>query len=189
MSPYVVERVITPIPYYYGTNVYYVDDMVYIDGEPHVPASVYYAQAAELAARGTPQPINIVVNIESPSATSGSAESSQDEWMPMGTFAVLEDPEATSSSIVIQLATNKSGLIAGNLINMQTNEITSVYGAVDPETQRVAMRIEGHGEIAECGLWNLTQDTLTVLLHIDESTTGERTLVRLSDPEEEELAP
>ena len=189
MSPYVVERVITPIPYYYGTNVYYIDDMVYVNGEPYVPASVYYAQAAELAARGTPQPIHIVVNAGAPNATTTGAGQSQEEWMPIGTFAVLEDPEATTTSIVVQLATNKSGHIAGNVINMKTDELTPVYGAVDPETQRVAMRIEGREEIAECGLWNLTQDTLTVLLHVDASTTEERTFVRLSDPEQEELAP
>ena len=182
---------LTPRPYYYGTNVYYVNDMVYVDGEPYVPASVYYTQAAEIAARGVPQaPINITVNVEAPGTQITDAAPPQEEWMPMGTFAVLEDPEATTTSVVIQLATNKSGQIAGNVINVQTDEITPVYGAVDPETQRVAMRIEGREEIAECGLWNLTQDALTVLLHVDEETTEERTFVRLSDPEqEEELAP
>ena len=178
------------MPYYYGTNVYYVGDMVYVNGEPFVSASVYYAQAAELAARGATQaPIHMIVNVESPGATPANAEQMREEWMPMGTFAVLEDPEATNTSIVIQLATNRLGQVAGNVINMQTDEIIPVYGAVDPETQRVAMRIEGRNEIAECGLWNLTQDTLTVLLHVDAETTEERTFVRLSGPEQEELAP
>lgn len=178
------------MPYYYGTNVYYVNDMVYVNGEPYVPASDYYMQAAEIAARGVSQtPIQITVNIESPAAQPVVADIPPEEWMPMGTFAVLEDPEATTTSTVIQLATNKSGQIAGNVINMQTDEIMPVYGAIDPETQRVAMRIEGREEIAECGLWNLTQDALTVLLHVDAETTEERTLVRLSDSEQEDLAP
>jgi len=164
--------------------------MVYVNGEPYVRADVYYAQAVELAARGVPQaPIHIVVNVEAPGAAAAPVVQAQEEWMPMGTFAVLEDPEATTTSIIVQLATNKSGHIAGNVIDMKTDEITPVYGAIDPETQRVAMRIEGRDEIVECGLWNLTQDTLTVLLHVDEETTEERTFVRLSDPDEEELAP
>jgi len=200
---YMVDRVLTPIPYYYGTNVYYVDDMVYVNGVPYVSASVYYAQAAEIAARGVQQapvtvqmPVEVVVNVETPKieasepvATDPPVADPSEEWSPMGTFAILKDPKSTDSSIVIQLATNKSGLIAGNVINMQTDEMTPVYGAVDPETQRVALRVEGREEIVECGLWNLTQDTLPVLLHVDEEKTEERTFVRLTDPEEEELAP
>ena len=191
-----IDRMLTPRYYYYGTNVYYVGDMVYVDGVPYISASAYYAQAADIVARGAPQaPIHII--IEAPGVeASGAApanveqvEQLRNEWMPMGTFAILNDPEATSTSIVIQLATNKMGHIAGNIIDMRTDAITPVYGAVDPETQRVAIRVEGRNEIAECGLWNLTQDTLTVLLHVDETTTEERTFVRLSDPEQGELAP
>ena len=179
---YLIDRALTPIPYYYGTNVYYVDDMVYVNGEPYVSASAYYAQAAEIAARGVPQvPTTIVVHAE--------ADQSQEEWLPVGTFAVLKDTEAADSSMIVQLATNKSGHIAGNVINMQTDEALPIYGAVDPETQRVAMRVEGREEIAECGLWNLTQDTLAILVHVDDKITEERTLVRLSDPEQGELAP
>ena len=189
--------------------------MVYVNGVPYVHASVFHAQAVELAARGAPQaPIHIVVNVEAAGtetagvavaraeplgaeilgagvagAEAATIEQLRDEWMPMGTFAVLEDPEATETSIVIQLATNRLGHIAGNVFNMETDEVLPLYGAIDPETQRVAMRVEGRDEIVECGLWNLTQDTLTVLLHVDEHTTEERTFVRLSDPEEEELAP
>ena len=193
---HVVHQVLTPVPYYYGTNVYYVGDMVYVNGVPYVSASAYYAQAAEIAARGAPQaPIHITVNVDAPNVVLPGEETAtetltveqlQEDWMPMGTFAILEDPEAAETSVVIQLATNRLGQIAGNVINMRTDEVFPVYGAVDSETQRVAMRIEGRDEIVECGLWNLTQDTLTVLLHIDEETTAERTFVRLSDPEEEE---
>ena len=200
---YVLDRALAPIPYYYGTNVYYIDDMVYVNGVPYVSASVYYAQAAEIAARGAEQPpINIVVNVEAPQAVAaGAAENvvnvvaadpppQEEEWAPIGTFAVLKDPASTDSSIVIQLATNKSGLIAGNIIDMKTDKMVPVYGAVDSETQRVALRVEGREEIVECGLWNLTQDTLPVLLHVDKEKTEERTFVRLTEPEDdEELAP
>jgi len=186
----VVDRMLTPRPFYYGTNVYFVGDMVYVDGVPYVHANVFYAQAVELAARGAPQaPIHIAVTVEVPGTEAAVIEQYREEWMPMGTFAVLEDPEATETSIVIQLATNRLGQIAGNVFNMETDEVLPLYGAIDPETQRVAMRVEGRDEIVEGGLWNLTQDTLTVLLHVDEHTTEERTFVRLSDPDEEELAP
>ena len=188
---YLVDRALRPVPYYYGTNVYYVGDMVYVNGEPYVSASAYYAQAAEIAARGVqPAPVHVVVNVEVPQAgTAEPGQQPQEEWLPVGTFAILEDPEAEEASMIVQLATNKQGHVAGNVINMQTDEAMPIYGAVDPETQRVAMRIDGREEIVECGLWNLTQDTLSVLVHVDETTTEERTLVRLSDSEEEELAP
>jgi len=210
---YVVDRVLKPVPYYYGTNVYYVGDMVYVNGVPYVSASTYYSQAAEIAARGAAAqaPVNVTVNVEAPvvnieapvhvevpragtietQETAGTAiavpsqDESQDEWVPIGTFAVLNSPTSTDTSLVIQLATNKSGLIAGNIIDMNTDEMSPVYGAIDPETQRVALRVEGREEIVECGLWNLTQDTLPILLHVDEETTEERTFVRLTDPEKE----
>ena len=214
---YVVDRALRPVPYYYGTNVYYVGDMVYVNGVPYVSASTYYAQAAEIAARGAAAqvPVNVTVNVEAPVvnieapvhvevpqtgtvdtsapevlAAVAPADAPQDEWSPIGTFAVLKNPTSTDTSIVIQLATNKSGIIAGNIIDMNTDKMAPVYGAVDPETQRVALRVDGRDEIVECGLWNLTQDTLPVLLHMDEETTEERTFVRLTNPEdEEELAP
>ena len=192
---YVIDRALTPIPYYYGTNVYYVDDMVYVNGVPYVSASVYYAQAAEIAARGAEQtPINVIVNVEVPpvitTETVAADPPPQDEWAPIGTFAILKDPTLTDSSTIIQLATNKSGLIAGNIIDMKTDKMIPVYGAVDSETQRVALRVDGREEIVECGLWNLTQDTLPVLLHVDTEKTEERTFVRLTEPEDdEELAP
>jgi len=187
---YVIDNIVTPAPYYYGSNVYYVGDMVYVNGVPYVSANAYYAQAAEIAARGASQaPIHIVLNVEAPGMGAAAFEQYRDDWMPMGTFAVLENPEAAETSTVIQLATNRLGQIAGNAINMQTDEVLPIYGAVDSESQRVAMRIEGREEIVECGLWNLTQDTLTVLLHVDGETTQERTFVRLSDPDQGELAP
>ena len=178
---------LTPMPYYYGSNVYYVGDMVYVDGVPYVSASTYYSQAAEIVERGAP--IHIIVDVEVPGTATVSTIQSIDEWLPMGTFAVLEDTESVDASIIVQLATNKSGHIAGNIIDMRTDEALPIYGAVDPETQRVAMRIEGRNEIIECGLWNLTQDALTVLIHIDENTTEERVFIRLSDPDQGELAP
>jgi hypothetical protein len=54
----------------------------------------------------------------------------------------------------------------------------------------VAIRPAGEGKtlVAECGLWNLTQDTVPMLVHLDKDRTEQRTLVRLTEPEEGEQA-
>lgn len=191
----VANTVLTPIPYYYGTNVYYVGEMVYVNGVPYVSAEEYYDQACELADSG--DTIGTINNITINTTAADSKDStslasspgqtdSQEEWLPMGTFAVLKDPDDKNCERVLQLATSKSGRIAGNLYDVNSDKTIAVTGAVDPKTQRVAFHAPGHEEVGECGLWNLTQDSLTLLLHIDKDKTEERTLVRLTDSESEQ---
>ncbi len=107
------------------------------------------------------------------------------EWLPMGTFAVVADGNQKRSSRVLQLATSKDGQVRGNFVNQETDKATELYGAVDPKTQRVAFTTPEHeGIVAECGLWNLTQDTVPMLVHLSKDHTEERTLIRLTDGKE-----
>ncbi|MCG8652789.1 MAG: hypothetical protein MI861_23315, partial [Pirellulales bacterium] len=39
--------------------------------------------------------------------------------------------------------------------------------------------------LLECGLYNLTQDSLSVLIHLDQDRTLSRQLIRLEPPAEE----
>ncbi|MDR1054110.1 MAG: hypothetical protein LBL39_08035 [Planctomycetaceae bacterium] len=193
-------------PYYYGNNVVYSGDMVYVNGIPYVNSAEYYRQALELSqtadalvkAETENDPQTIVIN--QPEQINPQND---DTWLPMGTFAFLtlenENTDGTPdiAQPIIQIATNKLGQIRGNFVDEKNNIIRQMIGAVDPKTQRVALRfVDNDKEVWECGLWNLTQDTLPVLIHYDEKRVEQKTLVRLVndaetefDTDEIELAP
>lgn len=175
-----VEHQPEPIIYNYGDNVTYQDGMVYVNGVPYVSADQYYTLAQELAERGSVEPAPVVVT------TDGVPAPAQEEWMPLGTFAVLLKPDQTETDTILQLAMNRDGRIRGNEVDNSNDTVTEIVGSIDPETQRVAFHVKGDTtNIAECGLWNLTQDSLTLMLHFGKDRTEVRTLVRLSDPETE----
>ncbi len=90
----------------------------------------------------------------------------------------------TQSDKILQLAVNKEGAISGNFHDTLTDKVTAVKGAVDKKSQRVAFRpADSETPVAECGLWNLTQDTLNLLVHADKDRCETRGLVRLKEPE------
>jgi hypothetical protein len=184
-------------PYYYGNNVAYNGDMVYVNGIPYVNAAEYYRQALELSrtadalvkAEAENVPQTIVIN-----QSEQTDPQNDNTWLPMGTFAFLLSEEENADGTpniaqhIIQIATNKSGQIRGNFVDEKNNIIRQMIGAVDPKTQRVALRfVDDEKEVWECGLWNLTQDTLPVLIHYDERRVEQKTLVRLVNDTETEL--
>ena len=191
-------------PYYYGNNIVYRGDMVYVNGVPYVSAADYYSQALILS-----QPTETVVVEEvisepirmadEPILDAPAQEQTKPvqgdesaEWMPMGTFAFLDDATQKESSQIIQLATNKHGRIRGNYVDEATGETKPLQGAVDPKSQRVAFQFVGDDKtVVECGLWNLTQDSVPILVHLSEERTEQKTLIRLtrSEETETELAP
>src|SRR6185437_11601246 len=153
--------------YDYGENVAYGDDgMVYADGEPVATADEYYDQAAGIADNGqTPQ---------------------NEDWLPLGVFAVIASEDQTQTDKVVQLALNKEGVIRGNYHVLLADKATPVSGAVDKQTQRVALRIEGNNEVlVETGLYNLTNDEAPVLIHFGPERQEQRTFIRLQQPESE----
>ena len=200
-------------PYYYGNNIVYRGNMVYVNGVPYVSAADYYSQALVLAQSAETvvvveeQPIaEPVLLAEGPILEPPRAENAEHrmvatpvpaeeaEWMPMGTFALLDDATQTESDKVLQIATNKSGQIRGNYVDESTGEAKQIRGAVDSKSQRVAFQFDGDDKtVVECGLWNLTQDSVPLLIHHGEDQTEQKTLIRLSNTEEAddemELAP
>jgi len=190
----VTNAVLTPVPYYYGSNIVYVQDVVYVNSVPYVSSSEYYQQAQNIAKAGAepaaqPQQAapaaNVNVNVNVNTNTDAQPENNPtDDWLPMGTFAVVADGNQTESKRILQIATNKQGQVRGNFINQETDTATELYGSVDPQTQRVAFKAKGNDSvIAECGLWNLTQDTVPMLVHFDQNRTEGRTLIRLTNEE------
>lgn len=163
-----------PVYYDYGSegNVVYQDNSVYIGGEEVCSTEDFAMSAMDLA------------TVEPPASEEEAAEA---EWMPLGTFAVSTDEQDTDPSMTVQLAVNREGVVAGTFYNIETDEAQSVQGAVDRETQRVAVRFgENEEVVAETGLYNLTQDEAPVLVHFGADKTENYLLVRLEEPEQED---
>ena len=153
--------------YDYGGNVTYDDGTVYYGDQPVASAEQYYDGAEQLADSGQ------------------TAEN--EEWLPLGVFAVVTEPTQTETNKVIQLAVNKEGVIRGNLQDFLADKVTPVAGAVDKKTQRVAVKMEGNDSIVlETGLYNLTNDEVPVLVHLGPEQQEARTLIRLQPPENRE---
>jgi len=162
-------------PYYYGTNIVYRDRIVYINDEQYGTADEFYYEARHLANRTEP--------------SSPVVSTSASDWIALGTFGVYKDQGETDTGLILQLAADKEGHIRGNLVDQSDDAVWQVYGAVDSDSQRVALRLDDDDAmIYECGLWNLTQDTVPMLVHFDEETTEQRTLIRLVSHEEEDSA-
>ncbi|MDR0337152.1 MAG: hypothetical protein LBI18_08695, partial [Planctomycetaceae bacterium] len=71
--------------------------------------------------------------------------------------------------------------------NEETGKIRQIIGAIDSKSQRVALRFtDDEQTVFECGLWNLTQDSVPLLVHFDENNSEPLTLIRLTKPETDE---
>jgi hypothetical protein len=167
-----------PVYYGYGTggNVYYENNVVYVDGEQYCTSQEYYQQATEIAAAV-------------PEMTDQQAE--QVEWMPLGVFAVTREG-VDDTNLLLQLAVSKEGIIAGTMFNESTETSRPVEGMVDKETQRAAWSpADGKNTdvVMETGLYNLTENEATVLVHFGAEQTQTWAMVRLEEPEESEGSP
>lgn len=163
-----------PVYYDYGAggNVVYEGDTVYIGGSEVATAEDFAMSAMDLA------------TVEPPASEEEAAET---EWLPLGTFAISTDERDTDPTLTVQLAVDREGIIAGTLYNIETDEAQGVQGAVDRETQRVAVRFgESEEVVAETGLYNLTQDEAPLLVHFGADETKNYLLVRLDAPDEDE---
>src|SRR5262249_43405429 len=113
------------------------------------------------------------------------AEPPNDEkWEPLGVFAMVKGEETTSNDI-FQLAINKDGVIRGNYYNATTDTVTPVKGSLDLKTQRAAWTVgDKKDTVFEAGLYNLTKEETTMLVHFGKDNTEQRTLVRIEQPKE-----
>jgi hypothetical protein len=155
-----------PAYYDYGGNVAYEDGQVYVDDQPVATAEEYYQQADQIAASGE--------------------QSANEDWMPLGVFAVIAEEGQTQTDKVVQLAINRDGVIRGNFQDVMTDAVTPIVGAVDKTSQRVSLKLEGNDAlIVETGLYNLTNDEVPVLVHFSPDRQEGRVLIRLKQPESE----
>ena len=109
------------------------------------------------------------------------------EWLPLGVFALTQEG-ASESNLMLQLAVSKDGIVAGELYNESTDVTHPVEGSVDNKTQRAAWTpIDGSnkGIVMETGIYNLTKDEATALVHFGKDQTQTWQMVRLDEPEAE----
>ena len=70
----------------------------------------------------------------------------------------------------------------GNYSDGLSEDLKQVEGGLDEETQRVAITfVDNRNVVAEMGIYNLTEDVLTMLVHKGPDQTEQRGLIRLQD--------
>jgi hypothetical protein len=156
-----------PVYYDYGTTLYYEGDDVYYEGEVICTADEYVEQAQA-----------IVANVP-------EVDPENVEWMPMGVFALTQkDGSVEDSTLFMQLAISKDGIIAGTFQNTATDKSVEVEGTIDTKSQRAAWGPVGDSwPIMETGLYNLTENEAGALLHFEDGQNQQWTMVRLDEPE------
>lgn len=151
-----------PVSYDYGSTVVYQDDSVYVNGDVVGTTEEYSKQATTIAETGK--------EAEAPK---------EDEWQPLGVFAMVQGEEKSSNNI-FQLAINKDSVIRGNYYNAVTDTTEPVYGSVDKKTQRVAWMVgDAKAPIYEAGLVNLTEDETSMMVHYANNRSVQATLFRI----------
>lgn len=151
--------------------MYYEGDSVYISGAEPIPADQYAEHMAYLA-NSVPEDASV----------------DDEDWMSLGVFSLLTK-EGEEPVMFLQLAVSKEGIIAGTYHNAATDSAEEVQGMVDKDTQRAAWTIgDNKGTTMETGLYNLTEDETSVLVHFGSEKTQQWLMVRLEEPESEEAS-
>jgi hypothetical protein len=161
-----------PVYYDYGNTITYQGGQVYYDDKPVATEADYAQQATQIAESGQQvQP------------------AADDSWQPLGVFAMTQGDEKTSNDI-FQLAINKAGMIRGNYYNAVSDSSQMISGSLDKTSQRLAWTIGDRKEpVYETGLYNLTQDQTTLLVHFTEQRTEQYKLFRIEQPSDQSAPP
>jgi hypothetical protein len=155
-------------------NVNYQGDTVYVNGQPSGTQTQFYQQAQQLAQVPTVQ---------------NYTPSNTDSWQPLGVFSLVQGNQ-TDSTMVMQLAINKQGIVKGNYYNQITGENSQISGSLDKKTQRVAWSLGTNGNtVFDTSLNNLTKEESPVLVHYGAGNTQKMALVRLNQPPSQPSSP
>src|SRR5439155_1779511 len=158
-----------------GGNVTVEDHSVHIGGRRVGSAEDFARSAADLAAVAPPKNLDAALKAQ---------------WLPLGTFALSTDENETESSRLLQLAVSTDGIVSGTHYDEKTGKTETVQGRVDKETQRVAFRIgDDATTVYETGLFNLTKNEVSVLVHSGTDAVETNLLVRLEQPAGEAAPP
>ena len=134
--------------YDYGDNITYQDGEVYYGSQLAGTQQQYYQEAVDLAGCQPRRQLR-------PEAAVVAA----------GRFRP-DRPGPKTPEMVFQLAVDKAGAIRGNYYDQVSDTTAPVTGAVNKKDQRVAWRVGANKNLViETGLYNLTQDRSTALVH------------------------
>jgi hypothetical protein len=161
-----------PVYYDYGSggNCYYEGDTVYNNGEQSGTSEEYAQQSQQIAATGAE-------DLATP-----PADGMEPEWLPLGVFVLSTSADDKNTTHLMQLAVNKQGTINGTLYNKSDGKSSPITGAVDKTTQRACWYSGDKSDVMmETGIYNLTQDQTSVLVHFGTDRTEEYLLVRLPE--------
>ena len=166
----------TPGYYDYGNNITYQNGDVYYGSQPVETQQQYYQQAVDLAASQA--------NVASSSTTAATDSGTATQWLPLGVFGLMAEGQQTPE-MVFQLAIDKAGAIRGNYYDQVSDATAPVTGALDKKDQRVAWHVGANKNLViETGLYNLTQDHSTALVHYGPDRTQQYVLVRIKQPDQ-----
>jgi hypothetical protein len=155
------------VNYDYGDTIVYEGDNVYQNGQVIASGPEYYEQAAELAEEGS---------------NNEAGDQADADWMPLGVYGLMKSDQKTPQ-MMFQLAVDKQGDIRGNYYNTADGKMEPVTGAVDKSTQRAAWTVGSNNVVVvETGLYNLTQDQSTALVHLNSEKAEIYTLIRIKQP-------
>lgn len=121
--------------------------------------------------------------VEAPS-TAASVAVPEDEWLPLGVFAVAQkEEEAAYSNLFMELAANKQGIIAGTYYNSSTDRTYALDGYIDQQTQEAYFRLSDQPEspLLSTGIFNLTQDVVPILVDFPQDGDQNWVLVRVEE--------
>lgn len=120
------------------------------------------------------------VTDETTSDTEGD-DTSVDEFLPLGVFALAPQNEKDASALV-QLAVNKQGELHGNYYDVLTAQDQTVAGKVDKQSQRATFKVSPGGNVSfETSLANLTQTSGWITLRFANGQSRQWTLARFDD--------
>jgi hypothetical protein len=154
-----------PVNYEYGNDLTYNNGNVQLYGKSIATAQQYWQSASNLVTQGEEQPPKDA------------------KWLSLGVFAAVRADES-KSDMMFQLAVDKQATVRGNYFNTGDKNAQPLEGAVDKTTQRICWVVADRKNIVfDTGLYNLTQDETTLLVHFGAEKTEQWTLVRLKKPE------
>ncbi len=108
------------------------------------------------------------------------------EWLPLGVFALCKS-QAGDPTMFLQLAITREGIVAGSFANTTNNENLSVQGGADRESTRLAITIGDQDDVVvETGLYNVTEQQSSAVVHYQDGTRENWLLVKMPDPQGEQ---
>ena len=157
----------------------YTSNGTYANGKQLVINDEYSKQARELAAAGAQM-------LQQKIATQ---QADKLEWLLLGVYALCNSEDG-DPTMFLQLAISREGIVAGPFANTTNNENLSVQGGANRESTRLAVTIGDVDDVViETGLYNLTEEQTSALIHYQNGTRENWLLVKMPDPQGNQTRP